>query len=152
MYLLFSRCSAFPQHLTIKAGTSDLDEGDVVVRAKQIITHEDYNRRNGGDYDIAVIKVSGVARCFDGTRVPKILCVTNDHSRDYESSGPMELTILTPRYVVLFFTFSKCVEIRYCWILFCVHEVKKQLTVNTTRNVLSKSLANSKSESIYRTF
>ncbi|XP_014482236.1 PREDICTED: trypsin-3-like [Dinoponera quadriceps] len=49
---------SFPRRLVIKAGSSNLDaEGGTVVRAKQIVTHENYSHRNG-DYDIAVIKLA----------------------------------------------------------------------------------------------
>ncbi|XP_032682792.1 trypsin-1-like [Odontomachus brunneus] len=47
---------SFPRYLVIKAGTSDLNADGTVVRAKEIITHENYSRRNS-DYDIAVVKL-----------------------------------------------------------------------------------------------
>ncbi|XP_034195538.2 transmembrane protease serine 9 [Osmia lignaria lignaria] len=46
----------FIRFVSIKAGTSDLRDDGIVVFAKQIISHDNYMRRNA-DYDIALVRL-----------------------------------------------------------------------------------------------
>ncbi|XP_046141441.1 transmembrane protease serine 9-like [Osmia bicornis bicornis] len=46
----------FIRFVSIKAGTSDLRDDGIVIFAKQIISHDNYMRRNA-DYDIALVRL-----------------------------------------------------------------------------------------------
>ncbi|EFN81463.1 Trypsin-7 [Harpegnathos saltator] len=62
----------------IKAGTSDLDEEGTLARARRVIVHENYSRRNG-DYDIAVIKLEEPLAYSSRIKAIPLASMADDH-------------------------------------------------------------------------
>lgn len=54
-----NRSSVIRGSLTIKVGATNLYEGGQVIKAKDVIIHEDYSAKSS-DSDIALVRVSNV--------------------------------------------------------------------------------------------